>query len=201
MSPLTCQIWSNTPATSTAAEKRMMHLAGLTHRWLATFFDEDGYDIKAMSVNSFNQQQSLRCSIEQLTYDETSGLHHSESEAMYESCRWASKVLLTVEQQHVPIYVAAQQVQIQPRLRRRLYMTDLSNLWEDRKGLLFWVVAVCHFAVIGRCYALLTTTLFTAFTHHMALSEYCDEIALQPLRRLKLFENHCCDQFQHAAPA
>jgi hypothetical protein len=179
----------------------MIHLAGLTHRWLATFFDEDGYNIKATSSDSHIQQQRLRRSIEQMICVETNDLHLSESEAMYESCRWASKVLLTVEQQQLPIYAAAQCVQIQPRLRRRLYMTDLPNLWEERKGLLFWVVAVCHFAVVGRCYALLTTTLFTAFTHHMALSEYCDEIALQPLRRLKLFESHCCDQLQHSAPA
>ena len=120
------------------------------------------------------------------------GTSNLEAEAMYESCRWASLMLLEVEKLSVPIYVAAKHVQIRPRLIKRLRMTDLSNLWGIRKGLLFWVAAICHFATAGQCFPLLTTTVFARFAPQMAMLDCCSDVAIKPLRRLKQFESLCC---------
>jgi hypothetical protein len=115
-----------------------------------------------------------------------------EAEAMYECCRWGSLVLLAMEQLSVPIHVAAKHVRIQPRLVRRLRMTDLSNLWGVRRGLLFWVVTICHFATAKQCFPLLCTALLARFSQEIAMRECCAEIGIKPLRRLKQLESLCC---------
>lgn len=108
------------------------------------------------------------------------------------ACRWASLMPLAVEKLRISIHVAAKHVRIRPRLIKRLRTTDLSNLWDARKGLLFWVVAICYSATAGQCFPLLTRTVFARFTPQMAMSDCCSEIAIKPLRRLKLFESSCC---------
>jgi hypothetical protein len=186
-SPLTCQ-WFHETSTS-HVETQMLLLARLMHSWLATFFDQDSREV-APKYNAQEERAYLRESIEHLLpIAETSNI---EVEAMYESCRWASLTLLAVEKLSIPIHVAAKRVRIQPRLIRRLRMTDLSNLWGIRKGLLFWVAAVCHFSTAGQCFPMLTTTLFARFVPQMAMLDCCSEIAIKPLRRLKLFESLCC---------
>ena len=186
-SPLTCQ-WLQEISTS-HVETQMLLLAELTHRWLATFFDRDSCEV-APNRKAQEQLANLRERIER--FSPTAGASNTEAEAMYESCRWASLMLLTVEKLSVPIHVAAKYVRIKPRLIKRLRMTDLSNLWRNRKGLLFWVAAVCHFATGGQCFPLLTTTVFARFAPQMAMLDCCSEIAIKPLRRLKLFESLCC---------
>ena len=186
-SPLTCQWIEN--SSTTHAEWQILQLAGRVHRWLETFLDGDSHQISSTKT-VLEIRATLRRHIE--CFEPVAASSMDERDAMYESCRWASLVLLAVEKDGVPIRTAAQYVRIRPRLIRRLRMTDLSSLWGIRKGLLFWIAAVCHYATAGQCYPLMCTTLFAQFTQEMAMSESCSEIAIKPLRRLKTFESLCC---------
>lgn len=167
----------------------MLLLAGLMHRWLATFVEGD-IDKLIPTITLLEDRASLRRRIECFTPAVRSS--DAEKEAMYESCRWASMVLLAVEKLSIPIHVAAKHVQIRPTVTRRLRMTELSNLWGIRRGLLFWVTAVAYHATAGQCFPLLSTTLIARFAQEMAMLECCSEIAIKPLRKLKDFEGLCC---------
>jgi hypothetical protein len=172
----------------------MLRLARLTHRWLATFLDGDS-QIQVPTEELLEERRRLRQEID--AFLPVARTSNSEMEAMYECCRWASFVLLTVEKFSVPIYIAAKQVRIHPRLIRRLRMTDLSNLWGPRRGLLFWVAAVCDFATAGQCFPLLCTALLARLAQEIAMLDCCSEVAIKPLKRLKYFESLCC----HPEPA
>ena len=186
-SPLTCR-WLYT-TTASHIETQMLLLTGLIHRWLGTFLDAEGH-VQVLTKELLEDQASLRERIEDFVpMTKTS---HTEAGAMYECCRWAGLILLAVERQRIPIHVAARYVRIKPRLIKCLRMTDLSNLWGLRRGLLFWVAATCHFATAGQCFPLLSTTLFARFVHDIAMSDSCSDIAIKPLRRLKQFESFCC---------
>jgi hypothetical protein len=186
-SPLTCQWFDKT--SGTYVEAQMMLLAELAHRWLATFFDRH---IRGLVLNKdlLEERANLRQQMERIM--PMARTTNTESEAMYECCRWASLMLLAVEKLSIPIHVAAKHVRIQPRLIRCLRMTDLANLWGIHKGLLFWVASICHFATDGVCFPLLSTTLFARFVHEIAMSDLPSEIAIKPLKRLKQFESLCC---------
>lgn len=167
----------------------MLLLCGFTQRWLATFLDQDNDELTP-TEGLLRTRNILRESLEPFPAAAKSSI--GEAEAMYECCRWASLILLYVEKYHVPIYVAAKHVRIYPRLIRRLRMTDLTKLWGPRKGLLLWVTAICHFSVAGQCFPLLGTTILAKLTQEIAMEEHCDEIAVKPLTRLKVFESLCC---------
>jgi len=186
-SPLTCQWFDET--STTYVETQMLLLAGLMHKWLSTFLDGDS-QIKVPTQVLLEERTSLRDRIE--GFVPVARTSNMEADAMYESCRWASLVLLAVEKLSVPIHVVAKHVRIRPRLITRLRITDLSNLWGTCKGLLFWVNAICHFATAGQCFPLLCETLFARFVQEVAMSDSCSEIAIKPLRRLKQFESLCC---------
>jgi hypothetical protein len=187
-SPLTCQ-WIRGISTA-HAEAPMLLLAELVSAWLATFLTGDSQIIvptKRLLENRTNLRQKIeRC----VPAAKTSNI---EALAMFECCRWASMILLAVDKMGIPIHVAARHVRIQPRLVRRLRMTDLSTLWGSHKGLLFWVTATCYFATARQCFPLLCTTILAPFTQAMAMSDCCSEIVIKPLRRLKTFEGLCCD--------
>jgi hypothetical protein len=187
ISPLTCQ-WFEGPS-ETVAEAQMLRLAGLTHSWLATFLDNDGHEL-ALTEELLEERANLRHMIE--CFPPVGKASHREADAMYESCRWASLLLLTVERRNLPIHVAAKIVLIRPRLVKRLRTTDLTNLWGIRKGLLFWVVTMCHYATAGQCFPLLCTAVLARMTQEIAMLDCCAELSIKPLRRLKLFESLCC---------
>jgi hypothetical protein len=186
-SPLTWQ-WLEGSA-ETQIETPILLVAGLTHGWLATFLDRDGHEL-VPTVELLEMRASLREMIEE--FMPASKAANNETDAMYECCRWASLVLLAVEKLGIPIHVAAKLVRIRPRLVKRLRMTDLTNLWGPRRGLLFWVVTICHFAVAGQCFPLLCTALLARCAQEMAMLSCCTEISVKPLKRLKLFESLCC---------
>ncbi len=174
---------------SRASISRTSLLVGLMHKWLATFLDGESHGL-VPTINLLERRDILCRKIE--SFAPVASTSTIEAEAMYESCRWASLILLTVDKLGVPIHIAAKHIRIQPRLTKRLRMTDLSNLWGIRKGLLFWIAAICHCATVGQCFPLLTATLFAQFSQEIAMSEYCSEIAINPLKRLKQFESLCC---------
>jgi hypothetical protein len=186
-SPLTFQWLGQTSVKH--IESEMLLLAGFMHRWLATFLDGDNCELVPTK-----EILEDRASIRQMIENFVPGARPSaiEAEAMYDCCRWASLILLKVENLNIPIHVAARHVRIKPRLVRLLRMTDLSNLWGIHKGLLFWVAATCHFSTAGQCFPLLCTTVLAQFAQEMAMSECSSEIAIVPLRRLKQFEKLCC---------
>jgi len=187
ISPLTCQ-WLDEPS-DTRVETQVLLLAGITHGWLATFLDRDGHEL-VPTEDLLEKRASLRHMI--VSFMPAPQASNSEADAMYESCRWASLVLLAVEELSIPVYVAAKLVLLRPRLTKRLRTTDLTNLWGIHRGLLFWVLSVCHFATAGQCFPLLCTALLARCTQEMAMLSCCSEISVKPLRRLKLFESLCC---------
>jgi hypothetical protein len=187
ISPLTCE-WGGGPS-ETHVETQVLLLAGFTHSWLATFLDRDGHEL-ALTEELLEKRTGLRHMIER--FMPAAKNSNSEAEAMYESCRWASLMMLAVESLKIPIHAAAKLVWIRPRLVKRLRTTDLTNLWGIHRGLLFWVVTMCHFATAGQCFPLLCTALLARCAQEMAMLGCCSEISIKPLRRLKLFESLCC---------
>jgi hypothetical protein len=186
-SPLTCQWFGG--ISKNYIETQMLLLVGLTHNWLATFLNGENHRV-VPNQELLRKRAGLRQSIE--SFAPMGSALNIEAESRYESCRWASLILLAVEKMSVPIRVAAKFVRIQPRLVRRLRMTSLSSLWGTHKGLLLWVTVMCHFATAGQCFPILCTTLLARFSQEMAMSEFCFEIAIKPLKRLKQFESVCC---------
>ena len=185
-SPLTC-LWLHA-STTTPPETPMLLLVHLVHRWLTTLLDRNGQGILP-SAKLLEERRNLRRRIELF---EPAPRDSNEAEAMYECCRWASLILLTTEELSIPMCVAAKIVRIQPRLVTRLRTTNLSNFWGAHKGLLLWVVAICHVVTVNQCFPLLSTAMMARFAQEMAMSEYCSEIAIKPLKRLKQFESLCC---------
>ena len=186
-SPLTCKWVDN--ASTTQSGTQMLLLAGLMHRWLATFLDGDSHEMVATKP-LLEERANLRQQIE--SFKPVAQTSTSEADSMYESCRWASLVLLAVGKQSIPIHIAGKQERLRPRLAKRLRMTDLSSLWGSHRGLLLWVMAVCYFVTAGKCFPLMCTTIWTRLGHEMAMSPYCSEIAIKQLKRLKTFESICC---------
>ena len=160
------------------------------HQWFSTFLDDNGHpSITTQEV--LVQRELLREEIVQIV--SITKTPETEAEAMHECCRWASLMLLAVEEKGVPIHIAAaHHVQIWPRLVRCLRMTDLANLWGNHKGVLFWVAALCHASSAGQCFPLLCTTLLARFAQAISMSGYCLDMAIKPLRRLREFEALCC---------
>ncbi|KAI1614707.1 hypothetical protein EDD37DRAFT_410916 [Exophiala viscosa] len=187
-SPLASRWYAKTPTTH--AEAAMLALEEVVHGWFSTFLDDEDHPSFATQEVS-EQRETLREEIVRIV--SITKTPETGEEGMYECCRWASLMLLAVEEEGVPIPVAAtHHVQIQPRLVRCLRMTDLSDLWGVHKGLLFWVAALCHAASAGQCFPLLCTTLLARFAQAISMSGYCSEMAIKPLRRLKAFEALCC---------
>ena len=187
ISPLT-RIWVE-KSSPIHFEARMLLLTGLSRRWLATFLDADGHQV-VTTASSLKERARLRQNLERFgTVSKDSG---SEAGAMYESCRWASLILLSMEKQKIPLHIAPKVVQDKPRVIAHLRKTNLSDLWGSHKGLLLWVIAVCHFSSAGKCLPLLCTTLFARISQELAMSDCFVEAAINPLRRLRQFEKICC---------
>ncbi|KAF2672740.1 hypothetical protein BT63DRAFT_135270 [Microthyrium microscopicum] len=190
-SPLTCD-WVDRHAgsnTETYFESQMLLLASLTHKWFRTFVDEDSRE-PSPTPELLQERASLRQQIE--LFPPAAKDSHYEPEAMYECCRWASGLLLAVQRLGLPIKIAKDHSWIQPRLSKRLRMTDLPSLWGRHRGLLFWIISSCHFVTWGTCFPLLMTTMLAKFTQQIAMTDDWHDIAVVPLRRLKLFESICC---------
>jgi len=104
----------------------MLLLTSLMHRWLATFLDEDGH--RLMTTETLLEERAgLRQRVEQ--FEPMSRVTTSvETAAMYESCRWASLILLSVEKMRIPIHVVPKHVPDEPRLVASLRKMDLSYL-------------------------------------------------------------------------
>lgn len=190
-SPLTPQ---SVAGTSTAPlGRKILVLARTVQRWFSTFLD-GSENVSVPTKQVLQDRRALRQNIE--SFEPVTAALSPEWEAMYECCRWSSLVMLAVENLSIPIHAAAKQVRIQPRLIRRLRMTDLRNLWGPQRGLLFWVASICHFSTAGQCFPLLGTTIFARITQDIALSNYFSASAIKPLKRLKHFETLCCTQEQ-----
>lgn len=166
----------------------MVLLTILTHQWFATFLDGDG-GATLPTDELLKRRAELRHRIEQ--FEPMACATSIETEAMYECCRWASLIMLSVEEFRIPLHAAPSHVPDKPRVIANLRRTDLSNLWGARRGLLFWVITVCHFSSAGKCLPLLCTTLFARFSQELAMLDGCFEVAIKPLRRLKQFEILC----------
>lgn len=186
-SPLTTR-WHGRHA-GTCLETPMGALGRMLHGWVATFLDRDNKEIDPTDA-LLQRRLYLRRKIEHfigvpipVTNAET---------AMLACCQWATSIMLKVDQYGISIRKAAQDTTMRPRLVSCLRMTNLSSLWDVNRGMLFWVVSVCHCATTGQCFPLLTTALQARFAHLMALSEQYRAIAITPLTRLHLFERRCC---------
>jgi hypothetical protein len=187
-SPLTCQFVYET--TTVEIESQTLLIAELTHKWLGTFLDGDS-KVLVPTEERLRQRASFRQQLERFGAAEK----NSDIEAVhiYEGCRWATRVLLTVEKMSISISAAEEYLESRPRPVQRLRMTNLANLWGKRRGLLFWITIVCHFSIAGHCFPLLCETLLAHFTHEMAMTTIGAEIGIKPLRRLKTFESLCCN--------
>ena len=187
ISPLT-SIWVE-KSSPIYFEARVLLLTDLSRKWLATFLDADGHQV-ITTISSLKERARLRQRLER--FGTVSNESSSEASAMYESCRWASLILLSMEKQKILFQIAPKHVQDQPRVIAHLRKTNLLDLWGSHKGLLLWVIAVCHFSSAGKCLPLLCTTLFARVSQELAMSDCFVEAAIKPLRMLRQFEMICC---------
>lgn len=185
-SPLTTK-WHDKHAR-TCLEIPIAALGRLMHSWVATFLDETDKEI-VLTESLLRRRRHLRREIERFI-DVVVPVKNAEM-AMLACCHWATSIMLKVDQYGISICQAAQLTPIRPRLVTCLRLTDLSSLWDNRRGMLFWVVTVCHHATRGQCFPLLTTALQTRFAHVLALSKWYHAMGVTPLSRLCLFERLC----------
>ena len=189
ISPLT-SIWVE-KSSPIYFEARMLLLTSLSRKWLATFLDADGNQVMS-TISSLKERAELRQDLER--FGTLSKDSVSEAGAMYESCRWASLILLSTEKLKIPLHIAPNYVQDKPRVIAHLRKTNVSDLWGSHKGLLLWVSAVCHFSSAGKCLPLLCTTLFARVSQELAMLDCFAEAAIKPLKMLRQFEMICCQR-------
>lgn len=187
VSPLTTQ-WHDRYA-KTCLESPVEALGRMLHSWIATFLDKNNNEVDLSAAVS-DRRHLLRRKIEHFV-GVTISVTNAET-AMLACCQWATLIMLKVDQYGMPIWKAARDTAMRPRLVSCLRMTNLGSLWDGKAGILFWVVAVCHCATTGQCFPLLTTALQARFAHIMALSERYHAIGITPLTRLYRFERLCC---------
>ncbi|GAM91173.1 hypothetical protein ANO11243_092200 [Dothideomycetidae sp. 11243] len=185
-SPLTQQ-WTRDAATS-ARNPLIVLLSDHVHQWLMTFLDTDSR-VVARTCAILAKRKELRVIIE--VFLRQAQPTDTPCAAMYACCHWAATVMLKMEEDKTTIAAAALKVRIQPRLTRRLRMTNLDTLWDEYKGLLFWVTALCHEATLRHCFPLLTTAISTHFVHDMAMASYGWDVGVKPLNMLRTFEKLC----------
>lgn len=193
-SPLSVQ-WHDRHAR-TCLEMPVTALARLTHCWIATFLDRKSQAI-TLTDAVLQSRLHLRQEIERFIDVDVSITN--EQTAVLACCRWATSIMLKVDQAKVPIWKAAQEIPTQPNVVAWLRMTSLRNLWNSKSGYLFWVVSIYHQATAGQCFPLLTTALQAHFAHIMAQSEQYHAIAIVPLSRLFLFERVSCNSKEPAS--
>jgi hypothetical protein len=172
----------------TCLETPIAALGRLMHSWVATFLDETNREVDPTEM-VLRRRLDLRGEIEHFI-GVVVPVKNAET-AMLACCQWATSIMLKVDRHSIPISKAAQMTRMRPRLVGCLRLTNLSNMWDDRRGMLFWVAAICHRATAGQCFPLLTTALQARFAHVMALSERYHAIGITSLTRLYLFERRC----------
>jgi hypothetical protein len=168
----------------------MLALGRMMHAWIATFLDSDNSTVEDAWL-LLEERLRLGRKIEHFV-----GVAVTVTDAetaMLSCCQWAAMVMLKSDRHRLSLWEAARQTPTRPRLVTTLRMTDLGNLWGPYKGMLYWVVSVCHRSTSGRCFPLLTTALLSRLAHVLALSEHYAAIGLTPLTRLAEFEHMCCD--------
>jgi hypothetical protein len=187
MSPITHQQADKTPTTH--IEIQLLLLASLVHKWFSTFLDKD--NARLVPTDEILQE---RAALHQriARFEPSTEGSGTETEIIYECCRRVGLILLAVAERKIPIHAAAKHVENKPSITKLLRMTDLSGLWGDRKGLLFWVAATLQFATARQCFPLLSTTLLAPLVQELSMSIACAEAAVGCLKRLKTFESLCC---------
>jgi hypothetical protein len=187
MSPMTT--WWLDQQARTCLETPERALGRMLWSWVATFLLEDGQPCPVTS-EVLEKRQCLRREIEHFIGVKIQ-VKNAQT-AMLACCQWAATIMLKVDRHRMSISDAAFDTPIKPRLVTCLRMTDLSSLWDSNRGMLFWVVTICHRATAGRCFPLLSSALLARFAHESALSEHYHDVALIPLSRLDTFESLSC---------
>ncbi|KAL6886844.1 hypothetical protein GGI43DRAFT_275340 [Trichoderma evansii] len=187
ISPITYQQADKSPATH--IESQLLLLISLIHKWLLTFLDKDS-TVLTLTDEVLRERATLCQRIE--SFEPATENSSNETEIIYECCRRVSLIFLTVAKRNIPIHVAAKHVQNRPKITKLLRMTDLTGLWGNHKGLLFWVAATVQFATARQCFPLLSTTLLAPLVQELSMSKACAEAAVNSLKRLKTFESLCC---------
>ncbi|KAL6690903.1 hypothetical protein J3F84DRAFT_403938 [Trichoderma pleuroticola] len=172
-------------------ETRMLLLAALMQKWLATFLDEND-QLLPLTQEVLQKRADLRETIE--SFAPATIKSNVEEEAMYECCRFVTSMLLAAEKLRIPIHAAAKHVESKLNMTQSFRQTDVTNLWGRHKGLLFWVAATCQFATASQCSPLLCTTLLARLVQELSMSNVYTEIAISSLKRLRQFESLCCYQ-------
>ncbi|KPI45034.1 uncharacterized protein AB675_2290 [Cyphellophora attinorum] len=188
LSPLATE-WNDLKAR-TCLETPMHALGRMMQAWLATFLDSD-HTSKEDAWLLLEERLRLGRKIEHFVGVAVT-VTGAET-AMLSCCQWAAMVMLKSDRHRISLWQAARQTPTRPRLVTTLRMTDLGTLWGPYKGMLYWVVSVCHRSTSGKCFPLLTTALLSRLAHVLALSEQYEAIGLTPLTRLAEFEHMCCD--------
>jgi hypothetical protein len=185
-SPLTTQ-WIDVLA-GTCLEMPIRALGRMMQKWVTAILNT-GEDTRDPTKASLRELSVLRKDLERFLNVRI--LVSNADTAMLSCCQWAARVMLKVEQQRITIHAAAADTIAHPRLVTCLRMTDLDGLWGANRGMLFWVVCICHRATSRRCFPLLTTGLLSRFAHIVALSQKYRAVALEPVHRLEMFEKLC----------
>ncbi|KAL7933081.1 hypothetical protein V8C35DRAFT_327860 [Trichoderma chlorosporum] len=189
-SPFSCEWVETTPAAD--IESQMLLLAGLVHKWLATFFDGN-HAVLALTDELLQKRINFRKAIE--NFAPATMNSNVKEEAMYECCRHVTSVLLASERQRISIHIAAKHLQLRPKITKLFPQTDLTNLWGRHRGLLFWVAVTYQCATASQCFPFLCTALLARLSQELSMSRICAEITVKSLKRLKFFESLCCYQY------
>jgi hypothetical protein len=185
-SPLTSQ-WTD-GLSGTCLETPIRALGRMVQRWVTMLLNNGGGACQHTEA-TLRERAAVRKDIERFL--DVRITVSGAGTAMLSSCQWAARVMLRAEQQRLPIRAAAAQIVANPRLVTCLRTTDLDGLWADNMGMLFWVVCICHRATSRKCFPLLTTGLLSRFAHIVAQSQQYHTAALEPVKRLEMFERLC----------
>lgn len=186
-SPLTTQLIDDAHCFI-ITEPPITALPRLIRAWISTFLDHNDLSVQP-APTILHKRLELRHSLESFVLH-SDPIVTSET-AVFACCWWAASVMLNAEKSQISLADSADRIHMQPRLTKCLRATDLANLWGARKGLLFWVVSVCHVVTTDRCLPLLTTALYAHFAHEMALDLSLCRAGVLQLRKLRAFDKLC----------
>lgn len=176
--------------SSHAMERAINFLAGVVQNWLATFPVSDKVQYIDESAILLRRRR-IRLKLEGLLRLDISP--NDETSHMYGCCRLATQVLLRAESKRCQLHESVQGTEILACLQQALDRTDLLNLWNYRRGLLFWVIIIYHVSALGTTFQRrkISTTILAQLSLTIANSEYHAGVGLRPLERLMRFQDIC----------
>lgn len=187
-SPLYCPGGKYTPvrAARNVVESHLHSLVQSAQDWLAISSFGDPSNPAQLKERRL-KQESLQALLTNDPVSKQPGFHNCDALSIYKACTLTTRIMLHAEARNLPLSYIADTIPEASELSALLRKTDLTNLWGDYKGLLYWVTIICHVTAPRNQFRLTSTTVLAHSSQVFATSHCLLDAALAPLQMLLRF--------------